>query len=97
MNETEYYLYCQKGSTSKTIRASYVDGHWTSNQHPEWVRYALSWSPLPSMACPMPEHRSLSKPPMQPLGPQEPPQDPRIFNRRQPDGSFRPVSEFFKI
>lgn len=25
----------------------------------------------------------------------EPPQDYRIFNRRQPDGTFRPLSEFF--
>ena len=25
-------------------------------------------------------------------GPQEPPDDPRIFNRRQPDGSFRPLT-----
>lgn len=30
------------------------------------------------------------------LGPQEPPDDPRIFNRRQPDGSFRLMSEFFE-
>jgi hypothetical protein len=29
------------------------------------------------------------------FGPQEPPQDYRIFNRRQPDGTFRPLSEFF--
>jgi len=29
------------------------------------------------------------------LGPQEPPQDYRIFNRRQADGIFRPLSEFF--
>lgn len=28
-------------------------------------------------------------------GPQEPPQDPRIFNRRQTDGTYRPLSEFF--
>ena len=28
-------------------------------------------------------------------GPQEPPQDPRIFNRRQADGNFRPLSGFF--
>lgn len=27
--------------------------------------------------------------------PLEPPQDERIFNRRQPDGTFRPLSEFF--
>ena len=31
------------------------------------------------------------------LGPQEPPQDASIFNRRQPDGVFRPVSEFFDL
>ena len=30
------------------------------------------------------------------LGPQEPPDDPHIFNRRQPDGTFRPISEFFE-
>ena len=29
------------------------------------------------------------------FGPQEPPQDPRIFNRRQADGTFRPLAEFF--
>lgn len=29
------------------------------------------------------------------LGPQEPPSDPMIFNRRQPDGTFRPLAEFF--
>lgn len=29
------------------------------------------------------------------VGSQEPPQDYRIFNRRQPDGSFRPLSLFF--
>ena len=29
------------------------------------------------------------------LGPQEPPEDYRIFNRRLPDGTRRPVSEFF--
>ena len=29
------------------------------------------------------------------IGPQEPPQDYRIFNRRQADGTFRPLSEFF--
>lgn len=28
-------------------------------------------------------------------GPQEPPQGVRIFNRRQPDGTYRPLSEFF--
>jgi hypothetical protein len=26
----------------------------------------------------------------------EPPQDYRVFNRRQPDGSFRPLSEYFE-
>lgn len=26
---------------------------------------------------------------------QEPPQDRRIFNRRQKDGTFRPTSQFF--
>lgn len=31
------------------------------------------------------------------LGPQEPPDDPRIFNRRQPDGSFKPMAEFFAV
>ena len=30
------------------------------------------------------------------LGPQEPPQDIRIFNRRQADGSFRPLTDFFR-
>ena len=30
------------------------------------------------------------------IGFQEPPNDPRIFNRRQPDGTFRPISEFFE-
>ena len=29
------------------------------------------------------------------LGPQEPPDNPMIFNRRQPDGSFRPIVDFF--
>ena len=29
------------------------------------------------------------------LGPQEPPEDHRIFNRRLPNGTRRPVSEFF--
>ncbi len=29
------------------------------------------------------------------LGVQEPPQDYRIFNRRQADGSFRPIEQFF--
>ena len=29
-------------------------------------------------------------------GPQEPPQDPRIFNRRQADGTFRPLDKFFE-
>ena len=29
------------------------------------------------------------------MGPQEPPEDPRIFNRRQADGSFRPLEEFW--
>lgn len=28
---------------------------------------------------------------------QEPPQDERIFNRRLPDGTFRPLSEFFAV
>ena len=28
-------------------------------------------------------------------GPQEPPQDYRIYNRRMPDGSFRPLAGFF--
>ena len=27
----------------------------------------------------------------------EPPNDERIFNRRQPDGTFRELSEFFKV
>lgn len=31
------------------------------------------------------------------LGPQEPPDDPTIFNRRMPDGSFRSLSEFFDV
>ncbi len=30
------------------------------------------------------------------LGVQEPPQDYRIFNRRQPDGTFRPLSVFWE-
>lgn len=30
------------------------------------------------------------------VGPQEPPDDPRIFNRRQADGTFRPIKEFFE-
>jgi hypothetical protein len=30
-----------------------------------------------------------------PFGPQEPPDDPRIFNRKQADGSYRPLAEFF--
>lgn len=29
------------------------------------------------------------------FGPLEPPNDYRIFNRRRPDGSFPPLSEFF--
>jgi hypothetical protein len=29
------------------------------------------------------------------LGVQEPPQDPRIFNRRQADGTFRDLGQFF--
>ncbi len=29
------------------------------------------------------------------IGPQEPPQDFRIFNRRQPDGTYRPLADFF--
>jgi hypothetical protein len=29
------------------------------------------------------------------LGPQEPPDDPMTFNRRQADGTFRPLSKFF--
>lgn len=29
------------------------------------------------------------------LGPQEPPDNPMIFNRRQPDGSYRDIKEFF--
>jgi len=29
------------------------------------------------------------------FGPQEPPQDYRIFNKRQADGTYRPLSEFF--
>lgn len=29
------------------------------------------------------------------IGPQEPPSDYRIFNRRRPDGTFPPLSEFF--
>jgi hypothetical protein len=29
------------------------------------------------------------------FGPQEPPDDPRIFNRKQADGSYRPLAEFF--
>ncbi len=29
------------------------------------------------------------------FGPQEPPQDYRIFNRKQADGTYRPLSEFF--
>ncbi len=29
------------------------------------------------------------------VGPQEPPQDFRIFNRRQPDGTYRPLADFF--
>jgi hypothetical protein len=28
--------------------------------------------------------------------PFEPPNDPRIFNRRQPDGTYRPLSHFFE-
>ena len=31
----------------------------------------------------------------QEYGLQAPPNDPRIFNRSQPDGSYRPLSEFF--
>lgn len=30
------------------------------------------------------------------LGPQEPPNDPRIYNRRMPNGMFRPLSGFFE-
>ncbi len=30
------------------------------------------------------------------IGTQEPPQDYRIFNRRQKDGTFRPLAEFFE-
>lgn len=30
------------------------------------------------------------------FGPQEPPQGYRIFNRKQPDGNYRPISEFFE-
>jgi hypothetical protein len=29
------------------------------------------------------------------FGPLEPPDDYRIFNRRQPDGTFRPLADFF--
>jgi hypothetical protein len=29
------------------------------------------------------------------VGPQEPPQDEGVFNRRQPDGTFRPLADFF--
>ena len=29
------------------------------------------------------------------IGPQEPPNNPVIFNRRRPDGTFPPLSEFF--
>ena len=29
-------------------------------------------------------------------GAQEPPDDPRIFNREQKDGTYRPISEFFE-
>lgn len=29
------------------------------------------------------------------FGPQEPPQDYRIWNTRQPDGTFKPLSQFF--
>ena len=29
------------------------------------------------------------------FGSQEPPQDYRIFNRRQPDGNYRPLSEYW--
>lgn len=30
------------------------------------------------------------------FGLQEPPDDPRIFNRKQKDGTYRPISEFFE-
>jgi len=30
------------------------------------------------------------------IGAQEPPDDPRIFNRKQKDGTHRPISEFFE-
>ncbi len=30
------------------------------------------------------------------IGVQEPPDDPRIFNRGQKDGTHRPISEFFE-
>jgi hypothetical protein len=29
------------------------------------------------------------------FGPQQPPDDPRIFNRRQVNGTYRPLSDFF--
>ncbi len=29
------------------------------------------------------------------FGPAEPPQDPMIYNRRQPDGTHKPLSGFF--
>lgn len=31
------------------------------------------------------------------LGPQEPPDDYRIYNRRRPDGTFPPLSGFFAV
>ena len=31
------------------------------------------------------------------FGVQEPPNDPRIFNRIQADGTYRPLSEFFEV
>jgi len=31
-----------------------------------------------------------------PLGPQEPPSDPMIYNRRQADGTFRPLAGFWE-
>lgn len=37
----------------------------------------------------------LKTPEVDALGPQEPPNNSMIFNRKQPDGTYRPVSEFF--
>jgi len=30
------------------------------------------------------------------LGPQEPPNDPMVYNRRQADGTFRPLTDFWE-